>query len=70
MKCTVCGKRFKPKKENKYIVAKKTIGIAEMIVGGGEKLECFDCPRCGCQIVAGTRLEKIIELTEKSDETT
>lgn len=59
MKCAVCGKRFKPKKENGYIVAKKTTGIVEMIVGGGEKLECFDCPRCGCQIVAGERLEKV-----------
>ena len=41
-----------------------------MIVGGGDEFDCFDCPRCGCQIVAGTRLDKVEQPTEKSDETT
>ena len=63
MKCTVCGKRFKLKKEDRYI-AKKHPVISEILTGGSEDLECFDCPRCGCQIVAGTRLDKVVRESE------
>lgn len=57
MKCNVCGKRFTPKAENRYL-ATKTKSIAEAFSGVEDVFECFDCIRCGCQIVAQPRLAK------------
>lgn len=51
MKCKVCNKRFKPLAENRYEVA--TLAPAGLL--GVQTVECFDCPRCGCQNVVNVR---------------
>jgi DNA-directed RNA polymerase subunit RPC12/RpoP len=53
MKCNVCGKRFRLKKENKYEV--KEINILREIANPGVVSEAFDCPRCGCQNIVNER---------------
>lgn len=58
MKCKVCGADVDLEKENRY-AAKET-----NILTGHELLwDCFDCPKCGCQVIASKRLEKV----ERSD---
>lgn len=48
MKCSVCGKRFRPKKDMMYQVrAISFIGVMYH--------ECVDCPRCGCQHKVNSR---------------
>lgn len=51
MKCKVCGRFIRLKKENKYIVKRE--GIAPFTTTG--YFDAFDCPKCGCQIVIGRR---------------
>ena len=55
MKCNVCGHEFTPKKENKYIASQQTAPM----FGLTKYYDCFDCPECGCQIVAQERLDRI-----------
>ena len=50
LECKVCGNRFTPLKENKYIV--KKYGMLTKMV---DYYDAFDCPFCGCQIVANIR---------------
>lgn len=45
--CEVCGKHFELKDTAKYIVRPFLAG----------KLECFDCPHCGCQNIVGVHKE-------------
>ena len=59
MKCKVCGKRFVPKSEKRYLIT-KTRSIADALSGGENVFECFDCPRCGCQIVVQERCANFI----------
>ena len=54
MKCKVCGKRFKPIKENRYEVVKNPEGILAL-TQSSTTYEAFDCPRCGCQNIVGVR---------------
>lgn len=49
IKCRVCKKRIKLDKAIFYPVLKSSF------VGKKEFWECFDCPRCGCQNIAGIR---------------
>lgn len=53
MKCKVCGTKFKPKKEDKYIV--KVTKRTSMVTADIETYDAFDCPKCGCQQLAGLR---------------
>lgn len=54
MKCKVCGKRFKLKKENKYIKIKYPAGLS-VLIDNTVFYECFDCPKCGCQNIVNIR---------------
>lgn len=60
MKCKVCGKKFKPKKENKYL-AQEAIGVTTMF-RHIKTYECFDCPVCGCQNFVNIRMDAVEEL--------
>ena len=60
MKCNVCRHEFTPKKENKYIASQRTAPM----FGLTKYYDCFDCPKCGCQIVAQERYEDIGRLCE------
>ena len=55
MKCNVCGHEFTPKKEDRYVATKTNYHL----IGGVLTTihDCFDCPECGCQIVAQERYE-------------
>ncbi len=56
MKCNVCGHEFTPKKESKYIASQQTAPM----FGLTKYYDCFDCPECGCQIVAQERYSKFL----------
>ena len=56
MKCKICGKRFNPKKELKYTVVKKPVGVG-VLTESTKIYECFDCPKCGCQNMVNIRKE-------------
>jgi rubredoxin len=47
MKCNVCGHEFTPKKEDRYEAVKPA-----PLFQCATHYDCFDCPVCGCQIVA------------------
>lgn len=44
--CKVCGKEFTPRSYNKKVV--KTMS--------GKHYDTFDCPKCGCQVIANERI--------------
>lgn len=61
--CKVCGEEFYPKEEDRYAVAENKVsgGLGSALNGtteGPELYDCFDCPFCGCQIVAKKRLRQ------------
>lgn len=59
MRCKVCKRRFTPKKENRYTIIKQkdlSEKIADLILNRQQMiLECFDCPKCGCQNLVNIR---------------
>ena len=63
MKCNVCGHEFTPKKENRYV------GRKQFALFQTTHYDCFDCPECGCQIVAQERYEDVGQLCEYKCET-
>lgn len=65
MKCKVCGKRFKPLAEKKYIAVEK-IGALECLTKQSKQFECFDCPKCGCQNIVNIR-EEALEIKERDE---
>lgn len=65
MKCNVCGHKFTPKKENKYIASQQIAPV----LGLTKYYDCFDCPECGCQIAAQERyFEFLCETDCENDE--
>ena len=60
MKCNVCGHEFAPKKENRYVSEERPASFFPVT----KYYDCFDCPECGCQIVAQERLAPIPECIE------
>ena len=52
MKCEVCDNEFEALKENKYIVKYTSI-----LTGKEQLYDCFDCPKCGCQVIWKVRME-------------
>lgn len=60
MKCNVCGHEFAPKKENRYVSEERTAGFFQVT----KYYDCFDCPECGCQIVAQERFAATPECVE------
>lgn len=66
LKCDVCGYEFVPSRKERYSVKENRIqgGLASAIQGSSEEpkvYDCFDCPACGCQMVAKERLRKVKE---------
>lgn len=58
-KCRVCGKLFALKKESKYeINAGGALNAFHSLLSTQTVLECFDCPKCGCQNVVNERIMK------------
>ena len=61
MKCKVCGNEFEALKENKYIVKDNSI-----LTGKEQLYDCFDCPKCGCQVIGKVRMEMAGGVNEQS----
>ena len=64
MRCSVCGAEFVPKKEARDTGRNngKTGAMSLFEANQEERLyDCFDCPICGCQIVAKERKRKYEE---------
>lgn len=55
--CKVCGREFTPWSENQKII--KT--------ADGRHFDTFDCPKCGCQIVAQERIVEGQSLVSNDD---
>lgn len=67
MKCKVCGKRFKPTSEMKYLAA-EAIAPFSVFTTVAKTWECFDCPRCGCQNFVNIRIPKLEVETDDREE--
>lgn len=63
VECKVCGNKFIPKKENKYVVKDRLLsgGVQGALSGNAEpkQYDAFDCDVCGCQIIAKERLKEV-----------
>lgn len=59
LKCKICGTEFPPVKESHYVGRENEIvwGLAYLSNGKEESqaYDCFDCPMCGCQVIAQER---------------
>ena len=60
MKCKVCGNEFEPEKEKRYTAR------AFNIITKEDFYDCFDCPKCGCQLIANKRMEVVEDGKEQS----
>ena len=58
IKCKVCQTRFTPKKEAMYLTTEK-VGPLPALTTPSRTFECFDCPRCGCQIAVNIRMAPV-----------
>lgn len=59
LKCRVCGKEFKPKKEMRYT------GIIQGVITN-TMYDCYDCPGCGAQYRAQERIGRVKSANEQS----
>ena len=59
LECKVCGCKFNPVKQSHYIVRdnEKASSLANVFSGDAEPTlyDAFNCPQCGCQVVAQQR---------------
>ena len=72
LKCKICGTEFLPNKDKHYISRDggKT-GFAASLGSNDEEglYDSFDCPICGCQIVAQERKREYKQLQGERKET-
>ncbi|MBQ8237909.1 MAG: hypothetical protein IJZ39_07175 [Oscillospiraceae bacterium] len=62
MHCLCCGNVFIPIKEMRYTARDNEPGKQLFAVATETKqYDAFDCPQCGCQIIAGERLRPVDE---------
>ena len=58
LKCKICGTEFPAIKERRYIARDNgKIGLSSAFGSNDEEkiYDSFDCPMCGCQVVAQDR---------------
>lgn len=68
MKCHVCGTEFPAIRERHYIARDLTkTGLAAAISSNDEPAlhDSFDCPNCGCQVIAQPRKRVFIPYTDE-----
>lgn len=71
IKCKVCGCEFNPIIEKHYVSRDggKTGVVAVFQSNPEEKLyDTFDCPECGCQVVAQERKRNYVPYIPSDDE--
>lgn len=69
IECKVCGNKFVPRNENRYVVKDRmaTGGINSAFSGQysePKQYDAFDCAVCGCQLIVKERLKQIDEVTD------
>ena len=69
MKCDICGGQFTPRKKDHYVSRDtgEVTGVVSAIITGSKEdqyYDTFDCPICGCQIIAQKRNRKVAEPQE------
>lgn len=75
LKCKICGKEFEANLERHYISRDNCKSSFSVLVSDYEvKLyDTFDCPACGCQLIAQERkrdfLQNLVYTTEIEEET-
>ena len=62
LKCKICGKEFEANLDRHYVARDNgKTGLTVAISNYEEKLyDAFDCPACGCQVVAQERKRQYI----------
>lgn len=70
IKCKICGCEFNPIIEKHYISRDEgTTGLAIIVRNEEEKLyDTFDCPECGCQVIAQERKRVYVNLNADVDD--
>ena len=63
LKCKICGTEFPTVKERHYVARETDVvgGLSQSLNGKEEKkiYDCFDCPMCGCQVIAQERKKRL-----------
>lgn len=63
LKCKICGTEFPAIKERNYIGTGdvSTLVLSPLLEKEERKIyDCFDCPMCGCQVIAQERKRKVV----------
>ena len=63
LECSVCGMKFAPIAHWRYSVEEDKITGMFAGISSTERPplhDAFDCPRCGCQIIANSRMRRAI----------
>lgn len=63
LECSICGLKFAPIAHWRYSVEEdKNVGLFAGISNTERPPlhDAFDCPRCGCQIIANSRMRRAI----------
>lgn len=71
LECKVCGTKFKAIVERHYIARNNgKIGLAVSLDSTAEEglYDAFDCPMCGCQVIAKERKRDYIPRTSADEE--
>ena len=71
IKCNVCGCEFPPVVNNHYVARDNgKVGVFTVLQSNdeGNIYDAFDCPFCGCQVIAHERKRVFIAFDENSDE--
>lgn len=58
IKCEICGCEFEPMLEMHYVSRDEGKTGVEAVFGSNYEVklyDTFDCPECGCQVIAKTR---------------
>lgn len=62
LKCKICETEFRATNDNHYISRDAGVngGLNQSFNGKHEEklYDCFDCPKCGCQVIAQERKRK------------
>lgn len=68
LKCKICGSNFEVRIKNHYISrGNERTGLVSVLAGNESQLwDTFDCPECGCQVLAQSRNRRCSEYYDES----
>lgn len=70
IKCKICGCEFVPVIDKHYIAKDNgEFGMSAVFKRTEDNIyDAFDCPSCGCQIIAQGRKRKLIDISISEEE--